>query len=70
MIDAGPAINGKGRQEVFFVQDGQAVKRSIEVGLGDGKQVEIVASSGLRVGDKVIVSDVTKYKHLDHFRLR
>ena len=70
VIDAGPAINGKGRQEVFVVQDGQAVKRSVEVGIGDGKQVEIVASSGLRVGDKVIVSDVTKYKHLDFFRLR
>ncbi|MFC0351424.1 efflux RND transporter periplasmic adaptor subunit [Undibacterium danionis] len=69
MVDIGPAINGKGRQEVFVIENGKAVKRSVEFGLNDGKHAEVVASSAIRVGDKIIVSDVSKFKHLDSFRL-
>ncbi|WMW81877.1 HlyD family efflux transporter periplasmic adaptor subunit [Undibacterium cyanobacteriorum] len=70
VADAGPAINGKGRQEVFVLQDGTAVKRTVEFGMADGKHVEVLASSGLKAGDKLIVSDVSKFKHLDSFRVR
>lgn len=70
MLDIGPAINGKGRQEVFVIDNGTAVKRTVEFGLNDGKHAEVVASAGIRVGDKIIVSDVTKFKHLESFRVR
>jgi len=68
IVDTGIAINGKGRQEIFVVHDGIAEKRMVEIGLGDGKAVEIL--TGLKVGDKIIVSDVAKYKHLDHFKVK
>ena len=70
MLDIGPAINGKGRQEVFVIDNGKAVKRSVEFGLNDGKHAEVLASAGIRAGDKIIVSDVTKFKHLDSFSVR
>lgn len=67
VVDNGPAINGKGRQELYVIRDGVAEKRMIEVGLGDGQAVEIL--SGAKAGDRLIVSDVSNYKHLKSFRV-
>ncbi|WP_395006695.1 efflux RND transporter periplasmic adaptor subunit [Undibacterium sp.] len=67
VVDAGPAINGKGRQDVYVLDNNRAVKRSLEFGLSDGKHVEV--TQGLRAGEKLIVSDVSKYKHLENFRV-
>lgn len=70
VVDMGPAINGKGRQDVYVLEDGRAVKRNVEFGLNDGKHAEVVSGAGLRAGDKLIVSDVSKFKHLESFRVR
>jgi HlyD family secretion protein len=67
VVDAGPAINGKGRQDVYVLDNNRAVKRSLEFGLSDGKHVEV--TQGMRAGEKLIVSDVSKYKHLENFRV-
>jgi len=55
---------------VFVIDNGKAVKRSVEFGLNDGKHAEVLASTGISAGDKIIVSDVTKFKHLDSFSVR
>ncbi|MBI1834357.1 MAG: HlyD family efflux transporter periplasmic adaptor subunit [Burkholderiales bacterium] len=68
VVDMGAAINGQGRQDVFVIQDGQAVKRQLEFGAGNGKMVEVVA--GAKEGSKIIISDVNKFKHLDRFTVR
>ncbi len=68
VVDLGVAINGQGRQDVFVIQDGQAVKRQVEFGAGNGKTVEVVA--GVKAGSKIVVSDVNKFKHLDRFTVR
>lgn len=68
VVDVGAAINGQGRQEVFVIEGGQAVKRQLSFGVGNGKTVELVA--GAQAGSKIIVSDVSKFKHLDSFRVR
>ncbi|HEY0063076.1 MAG TPA: HlyD family efflux transporter periplasmic adaptor subunit [Telluria sp.] len=67
IADAGPGINGKGRQPVWIVQDGVARKTEIEIGAGDGKVVEIV--SGARLGDQLIVSDSSNFKEHDTVRI-
>jgi len=67
VAEAGPAFNGRGRQDVFVINDGVARKTQLDVGLGDGKAVEIV--SGAKAGDRLIVSDVSRYKHLDSIRI-
>ena len=42
IADAGPAFNGKGRQEVFVVDDGNRARRiPIEIGLTDGHGVQV-----------------------------
>lgn len=68
VVDVGAAINGQGRQEVFVIEGGQAVKRQLSFGAGNGKTVELIA--GAQAGSKIIVSDVSKFKHLDSFRVR
>ena len=67
VAENGPAFNGRGRQDVFVVSDGVARKRQLDIGLGDGKAVEIL--SGAKAGDRLIVSDVSRYKHLDSIRV-
>ena len=67
IVDAGPAFNGRGTQDAFVVADGAATKRRVEIGLGDGNVFEIVA--GAELGDTLIVSDIARYKHLDHIRV-
>jgi len=68
VVDAGPAINGRGRQEIFVVEGSRAVKKTLELGVGDAKQVEIL--NGIKVGERIIVSDMTRFKHLTSFRVK
>ena len=67
VADAGPAINGRGRQALFVLKDGAARKTMIDIGAGDGKAVEIVG--GARAGDRIIVSDISRFKELDSIRV-
>ncbi len=68
VVDAGPAINGRGRQEIFVVEGSRAVKKTLELGAGDANQVEIL--NVIKVGERIIVSDMTRFKHLTSFRVK
>lgn len=67
VIDAGAAFNGRGPQAAFAVDGGVARKRTIDLGAGDGKSVEIL--SGARAGERLIVSDVARFKDVDTLRI-
>ena len=67
IADAGPAFNGKGRQDVFLVRGSEARKVPVEIGLVDGQSVEIV--SGARAGDRLIASDMSRWRDLDRIRI-
>ena len=67
IADAGPAFNGKGRQEVFLVRGNDARRVPVDVGLMDGQAVELV--SGVRAGDRLIASDMSRWRDLDHIRI-
>jgi len=67
LADAGPAFNGRGPQAVFVVRDGVARKTTLNIGASDGKSVEIL--SGARAGDRLIISDTSRYKERDSVRL-
>lgn len=67
IADTGPAFNGKGRQDVFVVEGGSARKAAVEIGLSDGQSVEIL--SGVKAGDKLIASDMKRFKDLDSVRI-
>ncbi len=67
VVDNGAAIKGQGRQELFVIKDGRAHKTFIDVGLSNGKTVELM--SGVVAGDRVIVSDVSRFKHLNELNI-
>lgn len=67
IVDSGAAFNGSGRQPAFVVRDGVATKRIVELGSSDGKSVEIV--SGARLGERLIVSDTSRFKDADSVRI-
>lgn len=67
LVDAGPAFNGRGPQDVFVVRDGVARKTTLDIGAGDGKVVEIL--QGARAGDRIITSDTSRYKDRDSVRI-
>ena len=68
LADNGPAFNGRGQQAVFVLADGVARKRVLTIGASDGKHVEILA--GATAGERLIVSDVSRYKELDSLRVK
>jgi len=67
VADSGPAINGRGRQALFVLRDGAARKTMVDIGASDGKAVEIVG--GATLGERIIVSDLSRFKELDSIRV-
>ncbi len=63
----GPAFNGRGRQGIFVIRGGVAQRSQIEIGLSDGKLVEVV--SGAQPGDRLIISDLSRFKDIDRLRI-
>jgi HlyD family secretion protein len=58
---------GAGRS-VYVVDDGMAVRRAIRIGVTSVSEVEIV--SGLRAGERVVVSDTGSFERADRVLLR
>jgi HlyD family secretion protein len=67
VVATGPAINGRGRQSLFVLNDGVAQKRVLDMGLSDGQSHQIL--SGAKAGERLIVSDTTRFNHLNQFRI-
>lgn len=67
LADAGPAFNGRGPQDIFVVRDGIARKTTLDIGASDGKSVEIL--SGARAGERLIISDTSRYKDRESVRV-
>ncbi len=67
LANNGPAFNGRGPQQVFVVRDGVARKTLLNLGVSDGKSVEVL--SGARAGDRLIISDISRYKDRDSIRV-
>jgi HlyD family secretion protein len=66
-VTNGIVFKGPGLQAIFVMQEGEAVKRDVDVGLINSKHVEI--RSGLAAGDEIIISDTAEFQHLDRISL-
>ena len=65
----GPAFRGKRQQTVFVVEGNQvAHRRQVSVGLSNFDWVEI--KSGLQPGERLILSDLSEYEHLDQLTIK
>lgn len=64
----GPAFKGKRQQYVYVMQAGNvAVRRTVAVGLSNFDWVEI--KSGLKPGDRVILTDLSQYENLEQLTI-
>jgi HlyD family secretion protein len=66
-VKNGPVFRGGKRQAIFVVNGGEAIRREVNVGQRNGDYVEIV--SGLKAGDKIIISDTKEYDQLSTLQL-
>lgn len=64
----GPAFTGKRKQYIYVVQGEKAIRREVEVGLSNFDFVEI--KSGLQAGEKVILTDMNQYEHLEEIDIK
>lgn len=67
-IPNGPGILAGKSQKVFVLQAGEAVARTVELGFRTSDKVEVV--SGLKAGEKVILSDMSVYEGKSELRVR
>lgn len=58
----GAAFTGQRRQELFILEGGRALRRSVPIGLSNFDYVEL--EGGVRPGEVVIISDMSDYEHL------
>ncbi len=64
----GAALKGLGKQDVFVVSNGKAVRRSVTIGMSNFDYVEIV--DGLKPGEVVITSDMSEYKNAKEIQIK
>ncbi|SKB49777.1 efflux RND transporter periplasmic adaptor subunit [Dyadobacter psychrophilus] len=64
----GPAFTGKKKQFVYVLKDNKALRREVETGLSNFDFIEI--KSGLEVGEKVILTDLNVYEHLEEISIQ
>ena len=64
----GPAFSGKRSQYIFVIEDGQAIRRKVKIGLSNFEYVEIEES--LRPGETIILSDMERYEHLTQLTIK
>ncbi len=63
----GPAIGEGGRQFVYRINNGEAVRTQVDLGVASRNSVQIL--DGLAEGDQVIISDMRDYQHLEIINL-
>ncbi|MCF2488682.1 efflux RND transporter periplasmic adaptor subunit [Dyadobacter sp. CY347] len=64
----GPAFTGKKKQFVYILKNNKALRREVETGLSNFDFIEI--KSGLELGEKVILTDLNAYEHLEEISIQ
>ena len=67
-VPNGPAFTGKRKQYVYVLENGSARRRQVETGLSNFDYVEI--KSGLKRGEKVILTNMNEYEHLEELTIQ
>lgn len=66
-IKKGPAFKGAQQQQIFVIRENKAIKMPATLGISSVEFIEI--SGNIREGDKVIISDIRAFEHLDEFEI-
>ena len=67
-VRRGSVTNVEGKDHVYVVRGGKAVRTPVSFGLAGFDSVEVVA--GLSPGDRVILSDMSHYAHAREVKVR
>jgi HlyD family secretion protein len=66
-VKKGVFASTEGKPELFVIRNGKAVKTLVQPGLTNADYTEII--SGLKEGDEVIISDMSRYVHLKELKI-
>lgn len=67
-VKNGPAFKGGVQQPIFVVRGDQAFKQTVKIGLTNMDFIEV--QGGLAEGDRIIISDMKEYEHLEVVELK
>jgi len=67
-VKNGPAFKDRARQHVFILEGEIAERREVQVGMTSFDHVEIL--SGIEVGEQVIISDMSRFEHLETIKIK
>jgi HlyD family secretion protein len=60
-VKNGPAFKGTATQDIFVLENGKAVRKTVNVGMSNFDFVEL--KNNVKQGDVIIISDMSKYKN-------
>lgn len=64
----GSAFKGTATQDIFVVQNGKAVRRTVHIGLSNFDHVEL--KDNVAPGEVIITTDMSQYKHLKEITIK
>jgi HlyD family secretion protein len=67
-VKRGPFATGRSTDQVFVVRNGVAIRTPVRMGISGFEYVEV--ADGLKVGDVVIISDVSEHMHRSEISVR
>ena len=67
MVKQGPFINGSGIQQIFVIEGDRAIRKKVEIGIGNSEYYQII--NGLSKDDVVIISSMSDYLHLEKINI-
>jgi HlyD family secretion protein len=63
MVDNGAAFKGANTQDIFVLNNGEAIRHTVHTGLSNFDDIEL--KDGVKPGDIVITSDMSNFKNAD-----
>ena len=63
----GAAFKGSSPQDVFIVEQGKALRRKVNTGMSNFDFIEL--KDNVKPGDKVIISDMTRFKNVNEITI-
>ncbi len=67
-VEYGPFVRGPGKQQLFVIDKDKAYRRSVRIGATNLDFIEI--EEGVKAGERIIISDMEKYRHRDVLKIR
>jgi HlyD family secretion protein len=68
-VKQGAAFKGGQRQDIYVIRGNEAHQLDVRTGISNGEYIELLTDQ-LKAGDRIIISDMSDYEHLDVIQLK